>query len=402
MGRMGRRIAIVVAVILAAAAGAAIYFAYFRYAPVVKVTAAIVAPVSETVYGSGTVEPMQWAKVVPLERRRLVKLCRCEGQTVKKDQVLGQQDDAEERSQLDELTVRHDQLVRDLQRADDDHKHNKISDAEYEQRQTAVNESQSRIAAQKARLDALVLRAPMDGMVLRRDGEVGEIAGPTEVLFRVGNPSPLQVSAEINEEEITKIAVGQTAYLANEAFPDQALRAKVSQITPQGDPTKKTFRVYLLLPADTPLRIGMTVEINIVFREKADAILVPNEAVLNNAIEVVEGGRIRRVPVSLGVHGSRAVEVIGDVSPGALVVTPARVDLKTGSRVRSDTPAKLTADAPSSSAHPAADDNTSPASSGPLDLGARSVDIAISSALTAHIQSIVNDARKAASKPDAR
>jgi RND family efflux transporter MFP subunit len=393
---MSRRIAIAFAVILTAAAGAAIYFSYFRAAPVVKVTAAIVAPVSETVYGSGTIEPVQWAKVVPLERRRLVQLCRCEGLSVKKDQVLGQQDDAEERSQRDELTVRHQQLVRDLQRAEDDHKHNKISDAEYEQRQTAVNESQSRIAAQNARLDALVLRAPMDGMVLRRDGEVGEIAGPTEVLFWVGNPSPLQVVADINEEEITKIAVGQAAYLASEAFPGQALRASVSQLTPQGDPTKKTFRVYLLLPADTPLRIGMTVEINIVFREKAQATLVQNEAVVNNTIEIVEDSRIRRVPVSLGVQGSRAVEVIGDVAPGALVVTPARMDLKDGSRVRSDTPTRLASDATNSSPRPAAEDNANSASSGPMDLAAKSVDIAISSALTAHIQSIVNDARKAA------
>jgi RND family efflux transporter MFP subunit len=337
---------------------------------------------------------VQWAKVVPLARRRLVQLCRCEGLSVKKGQVLGQQDDAEERSQLDELNAKHDQLVRDLQRAEDDHKHNKISDTEYEHRQTAVNESQSQIAAQKARLDALVLRAPMDGMVLRRDSEVGEIVGPTEVLYWVGNPAPLQIVAEINEEEITKIAVGQIAYLANEAFSGQALRASVSQITPKGDPTKHTFRVYLLLPSDTPLRIGMTVEINIVFREKKDAILVPNEAVANNSVEVVEDGRIRRVPVSLGVHGSRTVEVIGDVSPGALVVTPARIDLKTGSRVRSDRPIDLASDTPKSTAQPAAVDNASSASSGQLDLAGRSVDMAISSALTAHMQSIVNDARK--------
>lgn len=391
---MSRRIAVLMAAVVAVALGAATYYFYFGNGPVVKVTAAAVGSVSETVYGSGTVEPVQWAKVVPLARRRLVQLCRCEGLSVKKGQVLGQQDDAEERSQLDELNAKHDQLVRDLQRAEDDHKHNKISDTEYEHRQTAANESQSQIAAQKARLDALVLRAPMDGMVLRRDSEVGEIVGPTEVLYWVGNPAPLQIVAEINEEEITKIAVGQIAYLANEAFSGQALRASVSQITPKGDPTKHTFRVYLLLPSDTPLRIGMTVEINIVFREKKDAILVPNEAVANNAVEVVEDGRIRRVPVSLGVHGSRTVEVIGDVAPGALVVTPARIDLKTGSRVRSDRPTDLASDAPKITAQPASGDNAGSASSGPLDLAGKSVDMAISSALTAHMQSIVNDARK--------
>ena len=393
---MSRRIAVLMIGIVAVALGAAAYYFYFDRTPVVKVTAAAVGSVSETVYGSGTVEPVQWAKVVPLARRRLVQLCRCEGLTVKKGQVLGQQDDAEERSQLDELNTKHEQLVRDQQRAEDDHKHNRISDAEYEHRQTAVNESQAQIAAQKTRLDALVFRSPMDGMVLRRDSEVGEIVGPAEVLFWVGNPAPLQVVAEINEEEITKIAVGQVAYLANDAFSGQSLRASVSQITPKGDPTKHTFRVYLALPADSPLRIGMTVEINIVFREKQEAILVPNEAVANNAIEVVEDGRIRRVPVSLGVHGSRSVEVIGDVSPGALVVTPARIDLRTGSRVRSDKPAALASDA-TKSAQPSADDSASSTSSG-LDLAARSVDMAISGALTAHMQSIVNDARKDASR----
>ena len=89
MAKMGRPIAIVFSVILVAAAGTAIYFSYFKYHPVVKVTAAILAPVSETVYGSGTVEPVQWAKVVPLQRKRLVQLCRCEDLRVKKGQVLG-------------------------------------------------------------------------------------------------------------------------------------------------------------------------------------------------------------------------------------------------------------------------------------------------------------------------
>lgn len=399
---MGRRIAVLMAGVVVVALGAATYYFYLGKAPLVKVTTAALGSVSETVYGTGTVEPVQWAKVVPLTRRRLVQLCRCEGQSVKKGQVLGQQDDAEEHSLLDELNVKHDQLVRDLQRAEDDHKHNKISDAEYEHRQTAVNESQSQIAAQKARMDGLILRAPLDGMVLRRDSEVGEIVGPTDVLFWVGNPAPLVIVAEINEEEITKIAVGQVAYLSSEAFSGQALRASVSQITPKGDPTKHTFRVYLLLPPDTPLRIGMTVEINIVFREKKDAILVPNEAVANNAVEVVEDGRIRRVPVSLGVRGSRTVEVIGDVLPGALVATPARIDLKTGNRVTTGKPTELASEATKSGAEPKSDDSANSTSDGQLDLAGRSVDLAISSSLTAHMLSIVNDARKDASRNSVR
>src|SRR5260221_4995356 len=52
---------------------------FFR-PPTVTAATSILAPVSEAIYGTGTVEPERWAKVVPLQRRRLLELCRCEGQ----------------------------------------------------------------------------------------------------------------------------------------------------------------------------------------------------------------------------------------------------------------------------------------------------------------------------------
>src|SRR5215510_14742197 len=254
--------------ILAIALAGSGYYAYsgFRHPPLVTTSIASLAPVSEAVYGTGTVEPERWAKVVPLQRRRLVELCRCEGQVVKSGQILGRQDDAEERSALEQMEINRGQLERDLARAEKERDKSDAARTEYEQRWTKLEEAKSRIAAQKVRLDSLLLRAPLDGMVLRRDGEVGEIAGPTDVLFWVGPPLPLQITAEVNEEEINRIAVGQKAYLRSDAFPQAELRASVSQITPKGDPARKTFRVYLLLPTDTPLRIGTSVEANIIVR----------------------------------------------------------------------------------------------------------------------------------------
>src|ERR1700748_1728925 len=109
-----------IALLLMAAAGG--YYVYANYLNVQTVTTSIVtqAPVSEAIYGTGTVEPQRWAKVVPLQRRRLIELCSCEGQYVKAGQVLGRQDDAEERSQLQELEVNSEQLQRDLNRAEQD------------------------------------------------------------------------------------------------------------------------------------------------------------------------------------------------------------------------------------------------------------------------------------------
>jgi RND family efflux transporter MFP subunit len=375
--------------------------------PTAVTTAVVqVAPVSEAVYGTGTVEPERWAKVVPLQRRRLVEICRCEGQAVRAGQILARQDDAEERNLLQELEINHEQLDRNLRRAQTDRSKGDITAAELEQRETAFDQSKSRIAAQRARLDTLVLRAPMDGLVLRRDGEVGEIVGPTEVPFWVGQPTPLHVVAEINEEEIVKVSVGQKVFLRTEAFEGQALRADVSQITPKGDPTRKTFRVYLRLPQQTPLRIGMTVEANIIFREKQAAMVVPAEAVVANAVqEVDDNGRLRRVPVTIGVKGSRSVEVSGDLSRGAVVLSPARPDLTERTKVASSNQPEETAVAatpgvandtpPDRDMHPAgAHGRELPPPSEPEDYHTS----ALRSAMSAHIESVVLDARRNAHK----
>ncbi len=386
--------AVIAGLAVVALGGAYLKYPDFFHPPTVTTAAAIVAPVSEAIYGTGTVEPERWAKVVPIQRRRLVELCRCEGQTVKAGQILGRQDDAEEVSALHELQINNDQLERDLNRAEKDRDKNDAAKTEYEQRSTKFEESKSRMSAQKVRIDALVLRAPLDGMVLRRDGEVGEIVGPTDVLFWVGPPAPMQVVAEINEEEITRIAAGQKAFLRSEAFPEQALRATVSQITPKGDPTRKTFRVYLRLPSDTPLRIGMTVEVNIVYHEKPAAIVVPAEAVIGNAVQVVNGGKIQRVPVTVGIRGSRNVEIMGSVSKDTTVLSPARADLADGTRVRAAAlPATQTTDAPKdspSASAPAPDREPAAVVASSADPD----DAVISSAISAHVDSIVNDARR--------
>jgi len=402
--------------VLAAAAGGG-YYGYTTYFNVqtVTTTVATAAPVSEAIYGTGTVEPARWAKVVPLQRRRLTELCTCEGQTVKAGQVLGRQDDSEERNALNELQISSQQAQRDLDRAEKDRAKGDPQQKEYEQRWTQVQEYKSRISAQQTRIDQLVLRAPLDGMVLRRDGEVGEIAGPTDVLFWVGPPLPMQVVAEVNEEEINRIAVGQKAFLRSEAFPGRALRASVSQITPKGDPTRKTFRVYLLLPNDSPLRIGMSVEANIIFREKPSAIVVPAEAVSGDIVQTVNNGRIARVPVRVGIRGSRNVEVIGDVSRGMTVLSPARSDLADGTLVRTErskqapapeeatpddqpsTPPALASQPQIAPAAPAAPTMSAPPPA-PAVASASSDDAVISSAITAHIDSVVNDARRNVSK----
>jgi RND family efflux transporter MFP subunit len=392
------RVVGLLAIVTLAGSGIYVYTNYrtYLFPPVVTASTAFMAPVSEAVYGTGTVEPERWARVIPFQRRRVIEMCRCEGQAVKTGQILARQDNTEEGILLQELQIRHEQLDRDVKRAREDRKKNEISKAELEQKETEFEQSQSRMAAQRARLDTLVLRAPLDGMVLRRDGEVGEIVGPTDVLFWVGPPLPKQVVAEINEEEIAKVQIGQIAYMKAEAFAGQALSGIVSLITPKGDPTRKTYRTYLRLPNDSPLRIGMSVEVNIVVREKPQAILVPTEAIVNDTVQIVLGGRVERVPVSVGIRGSRSVEILGQISNGATVLSPARSDLPDGAWVKvaltvtdKNRPAPMEQTPQSSSVG-----STPVAANTPQSSPSDPYDATISAAITAQLDSVVSDARK--------
>jgi membrane fusion protein (multidrug efflux system) len=153
-------------------------------------------------------------------------------------------------------------------------------------------------------------------------------------LFRVGVPLPLQVVAEVNEEDIPRVALQQTVLFRTDAFPDRQLEGRVREITPMGDVVAKTYRIKIALPDDTPLKPGMSVEANIVTRERPDALLVPAGALQGDAVFVIDGNRLRKREVKIGIRGTRAVEVLSGLKDGERVVAPAPTDLKDGERVR--------------------------------------------------------------------
>lgn len=320
---------------LAILAAAALWWLWAR-GPLVKVTPVVSGDAAAVVYATGIVEPVLWAKVAAPQRKRIAEICHCEGKHVTKGEILARLDSDEELAVLKELEARLNRFREDAERLKSLVERNVTARTIYDEKVTQVREQESRVAAQKERIELLTLRAPMDGVVLRRDGEVGEIAGTgtNDVLLWVGNPTPLRVNAEVNEEDIFRVKPGQHVLLRHDGQIEAPLAATVDRITPKGDPQTKTFRVYLSLPGDTPLRIGMSVEANIVVAEAKGAHLVPAEAIGSNAVLTVENGRVRRLPINVGIKGTRLVELRDGPAIGTPVVTPFRADLADGARVR--------------------------------------------------------------------
>ena len=316
-----------------AVAAAAAWWFYGR-GPEVTVATASTGTAVEIVYATGGVEPVRWAKVASVIRDRIIDMCLCEGETVAKGDILARLDDRVARAQLQELRAREDFAKRELSRVTELIAKGSATTQAFERVTTELQQVQGLISVQTQRIADYTILSPMDGVVLRRDGEIGEIAEIGQVLFRVGVPKPLLVVAEVNEEDIPRVVTGQLVLFRTDAFPDQRIEGKVREITPMGDVLAKTYRIKVSLPNDTPLKPGMSVEANIVTREKPDALLVPANAVQESAVFVIEGNRVRKRQVKVGIRGTRQVEILSGLKAGDRVASPASTDLRDNMRVR--------------------------------------------------------------------
>lgn len=323
---------VLAAALLAVALAATVW--WLSRGPIITVARVTRGAAAEIVYATGSVEPETWSRSTPLVRGRIIERCRCEGKSVRKGDVLARLDDKEALATLNDLRALEEFQRREFDRQSQLLARGVATSQAYQRAESDLARIEAQIAAQAQRLEYYKLVSPMDGTVLKEDGEVGDMVDPGTILYRIGLEKPLWVVADVNEEDIPRVKTGQKALLRTDAFINQVLPGVVKQITPAGDPVSKTFRVRIGLPDDTPLRVGMSVEANIVSREKQDVLLVPANAVVNSNLITVENNRARLRKVETGIRGTGMVEIVGGAGEGELVAAPATTNIKNGSRVR--------------------------------------------------------------------
>lgn len=286
----------------------------------------------EAVYGSGIVEPEVMVAIGPKVSGRLQELAVDEGDSVRKGAVLARLDSRDlaatvaewesrvrfgeaEFRRIEELARRRLAAATDLDRA-----RNELATA---------SAARDRVREQLA---DMTLRAPEDGVILRREGEIGQLQRPGDTLFWFSCCGGLRVSAEIDEEDIPSVQPGQRVLIAADAFPGRVFEGKVSEITPKGDPVARSFRVRMALPADTPLRVGMTADCNIIVAERNDALLVPATAIAGDKLWVIRDGRLAEQAVTLGAGRDGLVEIRAGLAADDVVVSPLHAGLRPGRR----------------------------------------------------------------------
>jgi RND family efflux transporter MFP subunit len=211
-----------------------------------------------------------------------------------------------------------------------------------------VREIEAELAQARINLEYTTLRAPTDGVVLAKLKEVGEIAVPggfagSGDLIRLANLSDIRAEVDVNEADLNRVHMGQSAQVTPDAYTDAHYAAEVVKLYPQVDRQKGTLKVEVhvlhpdarLLP-DMSARITFLADTPPAGEAQKPVVLVPATALRrdnrgDNFVWVVRDGRARRATVTTAGDAGSSVRITSGLAGGEAVVVgapPAREDQK--------------------------------------------------------------------------
>lgn len=328
-------IALAAVVLVAAAAG----IAWWRWPLGVHTALPTRGPAIDAVYATGVIEPTVMVPVAPRSGGRLATIQVAEGAAVRRGQVLARIESADLEQTVQEMEARERLARTQYERTRDLVSQKFISSAELDRTRTELEAAQAGVRRARAQLDYNLLVAPADGVVLRRDGEPGQFIPAGQTVVTLACCAPLRVSAEVDEEDIARVAIGQQVTMRTDALPQRLFDGEVAEITPKGDPVSRSYRVRIRLrdapaAAEGPLRTGMTMDTNIIVARREAALLVPSRALAGDAVWVLRDGRLHRRAVRKGVVGSERIEIVSGLGDAEAVVLDAPDGVREGQRAR--------------------------------------------------------------------
>jgi len=339
----------------------------------VEVTSVKRGKLVEKVSGPGVVHAVSAVKISSAVMGRIAKLAVREGDRVVEGDTLLLIEDSQYRARLTQADASHRAALARLELArarladarDDLERKTKlaesrlvstrevevaqtayaVAEAEYRAAEHAVAEAQALLEAARDDLNKTVITSPMSGTVTSLNVEEGEIVitgtmnNPGTVIMTISKLDTMEVRAQIDETDVTKVAVGQKAEITVDAFPDTILQGVVSSVgssartgaSPLGE--RATFEVRIRILDSMPgLRPGMTTTVDIVTATEDSATYVPLQALVLREVEeegkkieregifIVDGGRSKFVPVRTGISDDRHIAILDSLSTDLEVI----------------------------------------------------------------------------------
>ncbi len=232
-----------------------------------------------------------------------------------------------------------------------------LAQGEVERLEAQVQLEEVDLQGARDRLEYTQLRAPIDGIVLARNVQPGEMVVPGVTSMVNGNPllvvaqiQKLLVRTELNQIDVARIKPNDTVSITVDALPGKTFQGEIYRIAAMALKSERRKESNLMVfPVDViidraqagaeGLRPGMMADINIALEGKDDVLIAPIEAVVREdgkakvwRVEPAQGGNKEQdvaVPVTLGLQNDREVEVTAGVSEGERIrVNPPQTDRK--------------------------------------------------------------------------
>jgi HlyD family secretion protein len=207
--------------------------------------------------------------------------------------------------------------------------------------------ARARLQAPQSSGTAIEIRAPTDGVILKRFRESSAVVAPGEPLLEIGNPDRIEIVADLLSTDAVRVSPGAEV-LVEQWGGGHALRGKVRRVEPSGFMKVSALgveeqRVNVIIDFEDPaaagrvLGDGYRVEVRIVTWQDANALTVPVGCLFRQgdgwAVFVVEDGIARLRLVELGQRNQSVGQILGGVSAGQTLVLHPPDTLTDGMRV---------------------------------------------------------------------
>jgi HlyD family secretion protein len=213
-----------------------------------------------------------------------------------------------------------------------------VDQAKLKQAQAQVQQAQASLDQLNEQLSYTTLVAPIDGMVLSRDVEVGDavssilVLGSTATLvMTIGDIHQVYVDGKVDEADIGNVYLGQPARIHVESFPNKIFNGKVTKISPLGVSKDNVTTFEVRVSIDNPtgeLKALMTANAEILVTEHHDALSVPEQSMSwdnqKNAFVFVPDPKSKdgqkKLPVTAGISNGTRTEILTGLKEGDAVV----------------------------------------------------------------------------------
>jgi HlyD family secretion protein len=225
-----------------------------------------------------------------------------------------------------------------LTRRDSSHAQIGVDTAKLKQAQAQVLQSQASLKQLEEQLGYTTIVAPMDGVILSRDVEMGDavssilVLGSTATLiFTEGDTTEVYVQGKVDEADIAHVYMSQPARIKVESFRDRVFNGKVTKIAPLGVEKDNVTTFEVRVSIDNPggeLKANMTANAEILLDEHKNVLSVPENAVMydnqkNASVQIPDKSQkdgFRKIPVKVGLSDGSKTEIVSGLKEGDQVV----------------------------------------------------------------------------------